>query len=313
MRNFKILESPEVIKESIRLKRCVYNNVHYNDSYPLSVISTITALENYIKSLKMDIDKKVLLAHKLAHTYRVAHLMLEYAIKYELSQRELALYAIVGLLHDFGRIEEIMRTGNFAGISINHAQIGVEQLFDNGIGNPNSLIRQFVKTPDYDKAIYYAILFHNVLNLQKAVFESKQTFSFSERKMFARLRSADKQDIMNFLTFTPTKTTIGVSEDELAKSLITSSTLREFTNHNFKRYGGEEDYTDIRHWLSHYSFVFDPSNTRELLEWVKKSNWLHLYSKSIAFTEPDTVNKIAEIQKICSDFVENRLAAGMYE
>ena len=77
---------------------------------------------------------------KVIHMYHVAENARNIAKTIGLSEEEQDLAEIIGLLHDIGRFEQVRLYHTFSDkISINHAQKGVEILFE------DKLIKKFVQ------------------------------------------------------------------------------------------------------------------------------------------------------------------------
>ena len=90
---------------------------------------------------------------KVVHTYHVAENAKEIATKLNLSEEDIALAELIGLLHDIGRFDEIRVTGGMDKGKFNHGMYGSKILFEDG------LIRNFVEDDGYDSIIKKAIEF----------------------------------------------------------------------------------------------------------------------------------------------------------
>ncbi len=102
---------------------------------------------------------------KVTHTYHVATNSKELAMELNLSQEDIELAELIGLLHDIGRFEELKILHKFDSARFNHAEHGVKMLFDDG------LIRKFVKDSKYDKVIKFAIANHNKFMIEEGLDE----------------------------------------------------------------------------------------------------------------------------------------------
>lgn len=77
-------------------------------------------------------DEKIRL--KVEHTYRVADISEQIAEKLGLSEEDIALAWLIGMLHDIGRFEQLRRFHTFVDSqSIDHSHFGVELLFQDGL------------------------------------------------------------------------------------------------------------------------------------------------------------------------------------
>lgn len=144
----------------------------------------ITAFENYIKNYDLN-DKKIRLKHK--HTYQVAEISELLAKSLNLSEEDIELTKLIGLLHDIGRFEQAKRFDSFKDKDFDHAEYGVKILFE------DNLIRNFITPNKYDEIIYNAIKHHNKISIPN---------NLDERTlMFCKIiRDADKIDIFRVLS-----------------------------------------------------------------------------------------------------------------
>ena len=124
-------------------------------------------------------DEKIRL--KVEHTYRVADISEQIAEKLGLSEEDIALAWLIGMLHDIGRFEQLKRFNSFEADTMDHATYGVKVLFEEG------MIRQFIEEDTWDDVIRTAIAKHSDYEL---------TGITDERTLLhARLiRDADKLD-----------------------------------------------------------------------------------------------------------------------
>ena len=120
---------------------------------------------------------------KVAHMKRVMKNNINLAKNLKLSDEDINLAGLIGLLHDFGRFEQVRIYDTFIDSkSINHAMFSSEQLFKNG------LIRNFIIDDSYDSIIKAAIENHNKFEIEPGLSEEALLHS----KM---IRDSDKIDI----------------------------------------------------------------------------------------------------------------------
>ena len=132
-------------------------------------------------------DEKIRL--KVEHTYRVADISEQIAEKLGLSEEDIALAWLIGMLHDIGRFEQLRRFHTFVDSqSIDHAHFGVELLFQDG------LLARFVdNSGENEELIKKAIYWHSAFRIDPQL---------NDREMlFAKvIRDADKIDILKVAT-----------------------------------------------------------------------------------------------------------------
>lgn len=119
---------------------------------------------------------------KYYHSYAVSELMAELAFRLELSNEDLILAKMIGLLHDIGRFEQLKKFHSFDDRNVDHADESCNYLFKDGH------IRDFVDDDKYDSIIEKAIRYHNKYALPQDLEERELLFS----KM---IRDMDKVDI----------------------------------------------------------------------------------------------------------------------
>lgn len=85
---------------------------------------------------------------KISHIERVANLARKMAEELNLSEEDIQLAELIGLLHDIGRFEQIRLYHTFVDRkSVNHGELGAKILFEDG------LIRNFIETDEFDEII----------------------------------------------------------------------------------------------------------------------------------------------------------------
>lgn len=121
---------------------------------------------------------------KINHTLRVVELCEKIAKSLNLTDEEIYISKIIGLLHDIARFEQWKQYNTFSDIkSIDHGDYGVEIL------KKDNYIRKYIEDDSYDDIILNSIKYHNKYEIPKD-FADKTT-------LFAKLiRDADKIDIL---------------------------------------------------------------------------------------------------------------------
>ena len=137
--------------------------------------------KEYVKNYDIENPK---IALKVAHIERVSIIAKNIAESLKLSKEDIELAELIGLLHDIGRFEQVKRYNTFVDAkSINHAKLGVDILFKEG------LIRKFIEDEKYDKIIEVAIVNHDKYKMPEGL--DKEELLFSKI-----IRDADKLDIL---------------------------------------------------------------------------------------------------------------------
>ena len=120
---------------------------------------------------------------KYAHSLRVSSLCEQIAGSLGLSQAEMDLAWLIGVLHDIGRFEQLREYHTFVDYrSMDHVKYGAHYLFDDGH------IRDFLDDGRLDDVIRMAIDQHNVYQL-------RENLTPRQRLFCQLIRDADKIDI----------------------------------------------------------------------------------------------------------------------
>lgn len=148
---------------------------------------------------------------KIAHSYRVADLSRTIAENLKLSEEQIKLAELIGLIHDIGRFEQVKMYDTYTDLkSIDHADLGVKILKE------NNFINEFCDDKSYHPIILKSIQNHNKFKINSGLSE--------EELMQAKIiRDADKIDIFNLLTFDKTikKDTTKQPTKEIIDALFT--------------------------------------------------------------------------------------------
>ena len=223
-------------------------------------------LNEYIKKYD-DTNPKIRL--KKEHILRVTDNAKKLAEKLKLSQEDIDLAELIGLLHDIGRFEQIKRFNTFKDRqSIDHAVQGLQVLFDEG------LIRKFLKEDVYDKIIYIAIKNHN------------------------------KIEIENVIITEPIENAVWFPINDLKKEKITDKVYENIMKDNIARY--EDLKTNADNMVAWYAYVYN-INFDETLEEIRKREYIEKMSKKIDYENEETKQRMKNIKEKINKYIEERL------
>ena len=232
-------------------------------------------------------DEKVKL--KIEHTYRVAGLCERIAVSEKLSQEDISLAWLCGMLHDIGRFEQLKNYGTFIDAdSIDHALLGSEILFDEG------KIQDYLEQPSDELCAFLrrVISCHSAYRVPK---------DYDERtKLFADiLRDADKIDILKVNVEVPLEEIYNVSTDDLMQAEVTKEVMQSFSEEHailrvLKR-------TPVDHVVGHISLVYElvfPIS----LKVVKEQGYL---DKLMRFPSqnPKTLEQFEQLRGMMQDYI----------
>lgn len=181
------------------------------------------------------------IALKVSHIYRVADMSKMVAQELNLTEEQIELAELIGLLHDIGRFEQIRRYDTFQDkISVDHANLGVEILKE------NNLLKDFCEEEKYNDIILTAIQNHNKFKIDSSL----QGEELLQSKI---IRDADKIDILNFLTFEKIETIY--KRPDITDTVISDEMLEKFFEG--KQVERSKQVTDMDDWLSNITYIFD--------------------------------------------------------
>ena len=243
------------------------------------------ALKKYVSNYDRNNDR---IRVKIAHIERVAEISKEIAQNLELSKEDVQLAELIGLLHDIGRFEQVRKYNTFNDKdSVNHGQLGVEILFEQG------LIRNFIEDTQYDEMIKKAILNHNRNR------ENMQIANERELLHSKIIRDADKVDILYMFTFENKETAWGNADIE--KEKLTDEIDREFRETQSIHY--ENRKTAVDALVSHFAYVYD-FNYEYALQIIKEKKYFKKIYQRFEFEDKETQERIDQIYKIVEQYLE---------
>lgn len=252
----------------------------------IDILKAKKVFKEYVKNYNPE-DEKVKI--KISHIERVSQIAKRLAEDLNLTQEDIELAELIGLLHDIGRFEQIRRFHTFVDKdSINHGEYGVKVLFEDG------LIRDFIKDEKYDEIIKLSILNHNIAKIEKGLTE--------KQNLHAKIiRDADKTDIFYVLTIGDKKA-IWEKED-LSNDKITDEIYREFTEEKYIDYKKRETSADFL--VSHFAYVYD-FNFNQSLKIIKENNYIDKLYKRHTFNDEETMKRYNNIYETAKKYLKNR-------
>lgn len=227
--------------------------------------NVINAFAEYVRNYDPS-DEKIKL--KIDHTYRVAGLCQRIAESLGLSEQDVDIAWLLGMLHDIGRFEQIRRFGTFNDVqSVDHAEFGADLLFKEGLirkfaegyyvecelaGLENQEAEQIIKNNEHHNKdtglLELAIRQHNKYRVKEGLTDKELMFCNI-------LRDADKVDIFKVNADIPMEIIYDVTTEELKNGVITKAVLESF-------YKKETVLKSVRrsavdHIVGHISLLFE--------------------------------------------------------
>lgn len=245
--------------------------------------------KEYVSNYNLQ-DGKIAL--KVAHILRVSELSKKIATSLNLSEEDIKLAELIGLLHDIGRFEQVKRYNTFIDkISINHGEYGVKILF------VDNLIEKFNVDEKYYKIIKTAILNHNRSKIE-------ENLTVQELLHSKIIRDADKLDCFYVLLTDDIKNTYGCSAEDMQNETFSNEIIREFKEDHMIDYKKRATYGDI--WISHMAYVFDFYYKSSYIV-IKEKDYLNKLTQKMNFKNPQTIQMVQEILQIANDYIKSKI------
>lgn len=252
----------------------------------IDIVKAKQTFKEYVKNYNPE-DEKIKI--KISHIERVSQIAKKLAQDLKLSQEDIELAELIGLLHDIGRFEQIKLYNTFLDKdSVNHAEYGVKVLFEDG------LIRKFIDDDIYDKIIKLAILNHNKIEIEEGLTEKE--------KLHAKIiRDADKTDIFYILTVADKKE-IWYSSD-LSDQKISEEVYKEFIQNRLIQYKKVKTGVDVL--AIHFSYIFN-LYFKESVKIIGENNYLEKLYNRFKFKDKKTRERMEEIYTITKKYLEEK-------
>ena len=240
------------------------------------------AIDEFLKYTKPYKKYGPMINLKIEHTLRVKDLCKEIAKSLNLSEEDIILVKMCGLLHDIGRFEQWKRYKTYADLkSIDHGVLGEEILKE------KNLINKFTK--ENHDTIYHAVKYHNKYRIPNTLNE--------KNKLFLNItRDADKIDIMNVFIIENlnVKTNNTVMTDMVFNKLLNREIIK------LKERKTKADALAVR-----IGFIFD-INYKRTLEIIKERNYFNkMLDKQLEEVENEKLKEQIEIlRKIGNEYIE---------
>ena len=247
------------------------------------------AKEEFIKYTENFNTKDKNVKRKQQHSIRVMKIAEQIATNLKLSEEQIQLATLIGLLHDIGRFKQYTDIGlgnNLEGFD--HGDYGTKLLFKEG------LIRKFIETNKYDEIIKKSIKNHNKFSIEAGLTQ--------EELLFAKLiRDADKIDIL----YESIDIYYKNNEEEVNKSVLSEKIYNEFTKKATIKKEKNVRLKFIDDITCVIAFIYD-INYKTSFEIIKEKNYINKILDRYKFQDQSTKTKVEEIRKIANKYIETK-------
>lgn len=244
------------------------------------------AIQEFIKyTEKYDLNNENI-ERKQKHSIRVMKISKEIAEGLSLTQEEVDIATLIGLLHDIARFEQYAKYHTFKDSeSVDHGELGVEIL--------NRDIRRYIETDQYDEIIKLAVKNHNKYKIQEDL-NLKQ-------KLFAQIiRDADKIDIF----YESVEMFWNGRESLVEESTISIEVFKQFLDNTQVK--AENKKTPIDDVIAIMAFIFD-INFKISFQILKEQDYVNKTLNRYDIYDFKTKEKLEEIRKIANLYIEQKI------
>ena len=229
---------------------------------------------------------------KIYHSLRVMELSTKIAKSLNLSQEEIELATLIGLLHDISRFEQYKIYRTFSDkISVDHGDLAVEIL------QKDNFIRKFIQTDKYDEIIKIAIKNHNKFQIEEGL--------NNDLLIYAKIiRDADKLDIFYESIHMFWKT------DEEIKEIENSEISEDYLEKIYNKKIIEKDskkHSKIDAVIFVMTLIFN-INFKFSFKYILEQNFIDDILDRFHYNSQNVIIQIKEIKKILKEYVEEKIS-----
>lgn len=255
----------------------------------LNIEYAINSFEEYLKNYDVKNEKIRL---KITHTYGVMKIS-EYISKdLKLSDEDIYLAKLIGLLHDIGRFEQVKMFDNFndSANNLDHGKLGVEIL------QKDNFIRKFILDDKYDNIIYKAILNHNKYKIEDGLKDKELLHA-------KIIRDADKTDNFRVKEQEEFKSIFNFEKSELENDYISEEIYNDFMNSEIVLYSKRKTKLDI--WVSHLAYIFDFKFSAGL-KYIYENDYINKIVNKFDIKNSDTKIQVENIRIHANNYLKEK-------
>lgn len=222
---------------------------------------------------------------KIGHIIRVAENCKKIATLQGLTQNQIDIAQLIGLLHDIGRFEQYKIVDKNSLEKFDHGEAGVEVL------KKDNYIRKYINEDTYDDIIYTAVYEHNKYELTKGLSQDKELFC-------KIIRDADKLDLLYeavYIYWQEPKRIKEVEEGRLSKKM-----LEDF--YQYRLANNKNRISETDQILRFASYVFD-INFADSFKILKDNDNVSKMIDKFHYQIPDTKANMMKVKEIANTYI----------
>lgn len=243
--------------------------------------NAIDEFMNYVKAYDTNIDRFQV---KIGHCLRVMGNCKMLAKSIGLSEEEIDVAMLVGLLHDIGKLRQYSVIKQKRK---DHGDFAVEILAQ------NNYIRHYIKEKEYDDVIFKAIKNHNKYKIEDGLSSKELLFS-------KIIRDSDELDI-----FYEMAEVFKIDKENYKNLIVTEDVLEKFEYKQDYLINKKETNNDLDQMVWIMSFIYC-MNFKESFKKLKEEDLINRIIDKFEYNE-ETEIQMLKVKQIANDFVNTKL------
>ena len=258
----------------------------------IDITKAVEEFKKYIAPFEK--DEEAAFDLKETHTYGVMRISKMIAESLELSDEDIKLAELIGLLHDIGRFEEMRVVNSFDSGMFDHAAYGVKILFEDG------LITRFTDDEELYPIIKAAVGNHSKLAIEDGL---------NERELLHAKIIRDSDKIDNFevkINRKPEhlfKNTVN-SRAEFENSLISKEVYDAIMNNKCVK-SSDRKYA-LDYYIGVIGFILD-INFKCSYKYIQEKDYISRLVDRFQYLVPETKIQMESIRKSITKWVEEHI------
>lgn len=243
-------------------------------------------LINHVNELQIDNPRVQM---KVGHIIRVAENCKKLATNLKLTEEQIQLAELIGLLHDIGRFEQYKILDKDKKEKFDHGEAGVELL------KKDNYIRKYIEKNTYDDIIYTAVYEHNKYQLSEGLSQEKELFC-------KIIRDADKLDLIYegaLIYWEEPKRMKQVEEGRLSKKMLEDVYQKRLAD-------GRNKISETDQILRFASYVFDV-NFSYSFEVLKENDYVSKMIDKFHYQILETKDQMMKVKKIVNEYIMDNI------
>lgn len=225
---------------------------------------------------------------KQLHSLRVMEISKQIATKIGLTQEEVDIATLIGLLHDIGRFKQYTEIGLSDNIEgFDHGDYGAKILEKD--------IRKYIEDNKYDDIIIKAVKNHNKFAIEEGLEEQEMLFA-------KIIRDADKTDIIYESVYIFNKG----KEEQVNKSILSEKIYNQFIDKKLIIKEKNVILKYVEDIVCVMAFIYD-INFKPSFEILKEKDYINKILNRYDFEDNETKEKIEKIRKIANEYINMKV------